>query len=80
MHHLFLPSYCAGVVGLMLALLARALRTGADSFALLAILGIAFFAYRCWVEARRCWPAFKAEMQQRRDERQRRPLPADDTH
>ncbi|HBS54585.1 MAG TPA: hypothetical protein DEA38_02500 [Stenotrophomonas sp.] len=80
MHHLALPFYCAVIVGLLLALLARAIYTGADSFVLLALGGIAYFGWHGWKDARRCWPAFRAEMQRRTDERRRRVMPADDTH
>ena len=80
MHHLALPFYCAVIVGALMALLARAIYTGAASFVLLALAGIAYFGWHGWNEARRCWPAFRAEMQRRTEERRRRPLPADDTH
>lgn len=79
MHHLALPFYCAVIVGLLLALLARAICTGADSFVLVFLVGIAYFAGHGWNDARRGWPAFRAEMQRRTQER-RRSMPADDTH
>jgi len=78
MHHLALPFYCAVIVGALMALLARAIYTGAASFVLVALAGIAYFGWQGWNDARRGWPAFRAEMQ-RRTER-RRAMPADDTH
>ncbi len=78
MRHLALPFYCAVIVGLLMALLARAIFTGADSFVLVAMIGIGYFGWHGWNDVRRCWPAFRAEMQ-RRTER-RRAMPADDTH
>ncbi|HDS1101049.1 TPA: hypothetical protein ACOEPF_000644 [Stenotrophomonas maltophilia] len=80
MRHLALPFYCAFIVGLMLALLARAIYTGAHSFVLVALVGIGYFGPACVIETRRCWPAFRAEIHRRSAERQRAPLPADDTH
>ncbi len=67
------------IVGLLLALLARAIYTGADSFVLVFLVGIAYFAWHGWNDARRGWPAFRAEMQ-RRTQGRRRSMPADDTH
>ena len=80
MHHLALPFYCAVIVGALMALLARAIYTGSASFVLLALVGIAYFGLEGIKDAKRCWPAFRAEMKRRTDERRRRPLPADDTH
>jgi len=80
MHHLALPFYCAVIVGVLLAILARALYTGADTFVLLSLGGIAYFGWHGWKDARRCWPAFRAGMRRRTDERRRRAMPADDTH
>ena len=78
MHHLALPFYCAVIVGALMALLARAIYTGADSFVLLALVGIGYFGLGGIKDAKRCWPAFRAEMQRRTA--RRRALPADDTH
>lgn len=80
MRHLALPFYCAFIVGLMLALLARAIYTDAHSIFLVACFGIGYFGRACLIETRRCWPAFRAEIQRRSAARQRAPLPADDTH
>ncbi|AWH48531.1 hypothetical protein C1925_04840 [Stenotrophomonas sp. SAU14A_NAIMI4_5] len=80
MHHLALPFYCAVIVGALMALLARAIYTGAASFVLIALAGIAYFGWHGWNDARRGWPAFRVEMQRRTDERRRRAMPADDTH
>lgn len=80
MRHLALPFFCAVAVGLLLALLAWALRTGSDSFALGCAIGAVFFAWRCWEDLHTSWPAFNAEMQRRRSEREQAPLAADDTH
>ncbi|WP_313418334.1 hypothetical protein [Stenotrophomonas sp.] len=78
MHHLALPFYCAVIVGALMALLARAIYTGSASFVLVALAGIAYFGLHGWNDARRCWPAFRAEMQRRTS--RRRAMPADDTH
>ncbi len=80
MRHLALPFYCAVIVGALMALLARAIYTGAASFVLIALAGIAYFGWHGWNDARRGWPAFRAEMQRRTEERRRRAMPADDTH
>lgn len=71
MHHLALPFYCAVIVGALLSLLARAIYTGAASFVLIALAGIAYFGWHGWNDARRCWPAFRAEMERRRAARNR---------
>ncbi|WP_188241300.1 hypothetical protein [Stenotrophomonas maltophilia] len=80
MRHLALPFYCAVVVGLLLALLARAFSTGADSIFLVACFGIGYFSRACVIESRRCWPAFRKEMRERAADRQRALPQADDTH
>ena len=74
MRNLALPFYCAVIVALLLALLARAIYTGAASFVLPVGAGIAYFTWCGVHDLRRNWPAFRKEM------RQRAPLPADDTH
>ena len=80
MRHLALPFYCAVIVGVLLALLARAIYTGAASFLLPCAAGIAYFTWCGVRDLLRNWPAFREEMRQRTAERQRAPLPADDTH
>ncbi|MFV7512926.1 hypothetical protein ACNPM2_11115 [Stenotrophomonas geniculata] len=80
MRHLALPFFCAVVAGLLLGLLAWALRNHLDQVALACAIGAVFFAWRGWEDLHATWPAFKAEMQRRSDERQRAPLAADDTH
>lgn len=80
MRHLALPFYCAVVVGLLLALLARAIYTGAGSLLPPFGAGVVFFTWCGVHDPRRAWPAFRKEMQQRAAERQRAPLLADDTH
>jgi len=80
MRHLSLPFFCAVAVGLLLALLAWALRNQLDAVALACAIGAVFFAWRCWEDLHTSWPAFKAEMQHRSDQRQRAPLTADDNH
>lgn len=80
MRHLALPFFCAVVVGLLVALLAWALRNNVDQVALACSIGAVFFAWRCWEDLRTSWPGFKAEMQRRHEERQRAPLTADDTN
>lgn len=80
MRHLALPFYCAVIVALLLALLARAIYTGAASFLLPVGAGIAYFTWCGVRDLVRNWPAFREEMQQRAAQRHRAPLPADDTH
>ena len=80
MRHLAMPFFCAVVVGLLLALLAWALRNHVDQVALACAIGAVFFAWRCREDLHTTWPMFKAEMQRRSDQRQRAPIPADDTH
>ncbi|UQY95367.1 hypothetical protein [Stenotrophomonas maltophilia] len=80
MRHLALPFYCAFIVGLMLALLARAIYTGAHSFVLVALVGIGYFGWACVRDLRTSWPAFRDETSQRAAARERMPLPAEDTH
>ncbi|HDS1581997.1 TPA: hypothetical protein QEL15_004113 [Stenotrophomonas maltophilia] len=80
MRHLALPFFCAVAVGLLLALLAWALRNAVDSAALAFAIGTVFFAWRGWEDLQTSWPALKAELQRRRDARQRVAMPADDTH
>lgn len=80
MRHLALPFYCAVIVALLLALLARAIYTGAASFLLPFGAGVVFFTWCGLRDLRRNWPAFRMEMRQRTAQRQHAPLPADDTH
>lgn len=63
MRHLALPFYCTVIVGLLLALLARAIYTGA--FLLPVGAGIAYFTWCGVHDLRRNWPAFRKEMRQR---------------
>ncbi|MGH8037165.1 MAG: hypothetical protein ACREPD_05440 [Stenotrophomonas sp.] len=69
MRHLIAPFFCALAVGLFVALLIRAVRTDAASFVLIAMAGIAFFAYRAVVETRRAWPSFTRHLARRREMR-----------
>ncbi|HID8537178.1 TPA: hypothetical protein ACXIMI_002308 [Stenotrophomonas maltophilia] len=80
MRLLALPFFCAVVVGLLLALLAQALRNHVESFALACAIGAVFFAWRCWEDLRVSWPELKAEMHRRSANRQRPPRPTGDTH
>ena len=80
MRHLALPFYCAVIVGLLLALLARAIYTGAASFLLPCAAGIAYFTWCGVRDLLRNWPAFREETRNRAAERQRAPLQADDPH
>ncbi|AIL06998.1 hypothetical protein U0039_09955 [Stenotrophomonas maltophilia] len=80
MRHLPLPFYCAVIVGLLLALLARAIYTGAESFVLVFLAGTVHFIWCGMRDLWRNWPAFRHEMRRRTAERQRAPMPADDTH
>lgn len=75
MRHLALPFYCAVIVGLLLALLARAIYTGAASFVLPCAAGIAYFAWCGVRDLVRNWPSFHEEMRQRAAQHR----PADDT-
>lgn len=80
MLHLALPFHYAVIVGLLMALLARAIYIGSETFVLVAPVGVAYFGCHGWNGARRYWPAFRAGMQRRIDERRRRAMPSDDTH
>lgn len=80
MRHLALPIYCAVVVGLLLGLLARAIYTDAGSLLPLFGAGVVFFTWCGVRDLVRNWPAFRDEMRLRAAERQRAPMPADDTH
>ncbi|WP_338796104.1 hypothetical protein [Stenotrophomonas maltophilia] len=52
MRHLPLPFYCAVIVGLLLALLARAIYTGAESFVLVFLVSTVHFI---WCGMRDLW-------------------------
>lgn len=81
MSHLTLPIYCTTVAAFLLALLLRSAWTGDHFFALMFIVQFAFFGWRAVSETRLHWPAFRAEMQRRTNERARSArLNADDTH
>lgn len=80
MRHLILPFFCAVVVGLLLALLARAIYTGAASFLLPLGAGIAYFTWCGVRDLMPNSPALREEVKQRAAERQRGPLRANDTH
>ena len=71
MRHLALPIYCAVVVGFLIALLLRVIATGAGSLLPPVLFGIGYFAWRCVIDTRKSWPAFKAD-RQRAAERRRR--------
>lgn len=77
MRHLTLPFLAAIIAGICLALLVRALYTGADSIVVIALIGLLYFAWRCVIDARTVWPEFLKELQDRRAARAK--LPADDT-
>ncbi|PJL13337.1 hypothetical protein B9Y72_11390 [Stenotrophomonas maltophilia] len=79
MRHLALPFYCAVIVGLLLALLARAIYTGAASFLLPFAAGVVFFAWCGVRDLVRNWPAFREEMRQRAAQHRRARMSADDT-
>lgn len=80
MRHLAPSLYCAVVVGLLLALLARAIYTGAGSLLPPFGAGVIFFTWCGVRDLRNNWPAFREEMRQRSAERARTALPADDIH
>lgn len=71
MNHLTVPAYCAFVAGFCLALLVRAIQTGAHTFTAVFLIAALYFAWRAVVETRNNWPAFRKEMHRRRAERQR---------
>lgn len=75
MRHLALPFYCAVIVGLLLALLARAIYTGAASVVLPCAAGIVYFAWCGVRDLVRNWPSLQEEMRQRAAQHR----PADDT-
>ncbi|KOQ67126.1 MULTISPECIES: hypothetical protein [Stenotrophomonas maltophilia group] len=78
MRHLALPFYYAAVVRLLLALLVRAIYTGAASFLLPVGAGIAYFHWCGVRDLVWSWPAFREEIRWRAAERQRAPQQADD--
>ncbi|SET66950.1 hypothetical protein [Stenotrophomonas indicatrix] len=80
MRHLALPFYCAAIVSPLLALLARAIYTGATSFLLPFAASVVSFTWCGVRDLVRNWPAFREEMRRRAAERQRAPMPADDTY
>ncbi len=85
MRHLTLPFYCVLVASFLLALLLRAIWTGAHSFTLLFLVGLLYFAWRALVETRSSWPAFRDEMRRnaearRREAQRRRCRLTDDIH
>ncbi|WP_288496661.1 hypothetical protein [uncultured Stenotrophomonas sp.] len=71
MRHLALPFYCAVVVFLLLALLARVIYTDAGSLLPPVLFGIGYFAWRGIKDARQSWPEFKADRQRDADRRRR---------
>ena len=84
MNHLTVPAYCAGVACFCLALLLRAIWTGAHTFTAVFLIAALYFAWRAAVETRKNWPAFKSEMRRRSDARRReaqqKRYPYTDTH
>ncbi|WP_414553391.1 hypothetical protein [Stenotrophomonas forensis] len=78
MRHLVLPFFCVVFLGIALA---YAVTSGISSRFGAAFLAAALlWAVIAYIEIRAALPPFAAAMQRRRDERQRAPLPADDTH
>ena len=82
MRHLSLPLFAAIIAGACLALLVRALLTGAHTFTVTALAGFLYFAYRCISDARANWPAFVTDMRRRRAARSARTrhIDTNDTH
>ncbi len=82
MRHLSLPLFAAIIAGACLALLVRAVNTGAHTFTVIALAGFLYFAYRCITDARDNWPAFVTDMRRRRSARSARARFVDtsDTH
>lgn len=78
MRHLVLPFFCVVFLGVALA---YAVTSGISSrFGAAFMAAALLWAVIAYIEIRAAWPPFAAAMQRRRDERQRAPLPADDTH
>lgn len=71
MSHLTVPLYCACTTAFLFALLLRAIWTSAHTFTAVFLAAVLFFAWRTYAEARKNWPAFKAEMRIRTDARRR---------
>lgn len=71
MNHLTVPAYCAVTAAFLLALLLRAIWTSAHTFTAVFLVALLFFVWRTCAEARKNWPAFKAEMRMRTDARRR---------
>lgn len=78
MRHLALPFFCVIFLGVAFG---EALANGITSrFGIAFLVATLLWAVIAYIEIRAAWPPFAAEMQRRRAERQRAPLPADDTH
>lgn len=71
MSHLTVHLYCAGTTAFLFALLLRAIWTSAHTFVAVFLAALLFFAWRTYAEARKNWPAFKAEMRRRTEDRRR---------
>ena len=85
MRHLTLPFYCVLVASFLLALLLRAIWTGAHTFTLIFLVGFLYFAARAFVETRTAWPTFRDQQrrlaeERRRQAQQRRCRLPDDIH
>ncbi|WP_432593465.1 hypothetical protein [Stenotrophomonas maltophilia] len=78
MRHLALPFFCVICLGVAFG---EALANGITSRFGVAFLGATLlWGVIAYIEIRAAWPPFAAAMRQRRAERQRAPLSADDTH
>lgn len=78
MRHLALPFFCVVFLGVALG---ETFANGVSSrFGAAFLVAAILWAVIAYIEIRAAWPPFAAAMQRRCDERQRAPLPADDTH
>jgi len=72
---LIVPAFlCAIAVGFLVALLLRAIQTNAASFVPISLIGVVFFACRCYAEVRRAWPSFTRHLARRREMRMSPPV------
>ncbi len=72
---LLVPAFISALMlGLCIALLLRALTTGAASFVVISIAGALFYGTRTVTESRQVWQQFIAELEDRRALRRSAPF------
>lgn len=72
---LLVPAFISALMfGLCIALLLRALTTGAASFVVFSIVGALFYGTRTVTESRQVWPQFVVELEHRKAMRRAAPF------